>query len=383
MNTTMESARVRKANALNEVFMVETDKRLVLNEQKVYLAVMSQIQPDDLDFQTYSLTVPDLVGLTGISQKHLYSEIMGICKNLVSSVITIKEPSNPEGFLVTTWFAHARYSPIRGHVEFSFSPVLKPYLINLKQQFTSYHLKQVINLQSVHSLRLYELLRQYLPLKMVKGGNKESRRYMKVSELKGFLGLGDGKYKNFTDFRRRILDVGKKELEEKTDIKFDYTTERKGRFIDRIVFTIKDNTPAPENQPDDCVEEINEGDPVVTDINPDMLALFRIVLPEVDELTATVLMSAVDEQLLKESLIEYYRALKKGTVINNSLAYLNKIIDARRKGQAEEERRIKEEEGLPDEDRPSRPTMEEFMDRSWADKYDFGFGQYDTKPEKE
>ena len=46
-------------------------------------------------------------------------------------------------------------------VEVEFSQKLMPYLLELKQQFTTYYLANVMALKSSYSIRIFELLKQY------------------------------------------------------------------------------------------------------------------------------------------------------------------------------------------------------------------------------
>ena len=142
---------------------------------------------------------------------------------------------------MVTWFSHARYLPSEGCVEFSISPELTPYLLKMQKNFTSYNLKQVVNLQSVYSIRLYELLRQFLPLRNVKQGKLTAWREIDLSTLRGYLGVMPDKYPKFYDFRRYVLERAHSELKEKTDLVFDFEVVRTGRKIGAIKFTIRHN----------------------------------------------------------------------------------------------------------------------------------------------
>ena len=50
-------------------------------------------------------------------------------------------------------------------VDLCFDPKLKPYLLQLKDQFTSIALQYAIQLKSLYAIRIYELLKQYQRLK--------------------------------------------------------------------------------------------------------------------------------------------------------------------------------------------------------------------------
>ncbi|MGO4612264.1 RepB family plasmid replication initiator protein, partial [Variovorax sp. 2RAF20] len=69
---------------------------------------------------------------------------------------------------------------------------LKPFLLNLKRQYTKFRLKNVIKLRSEYSWRLYELLKE-------REFRKE--RILKITELRYLLNIPDDKYKMLKHLR--------------------------------------------------------------------------------------------------------------------------------------------------------------------------------------
>ena len=95
--------------------------------------------------------------------------------------------------------------------------------------FTQYQLKNILKLKSSHSIRVYELLKQYETIR---------KRKFEVEELKSYLGL-ENNYSTFKDFEKYVLKVAMAEINEKTDIVINYEKIRKGRRIGEIKFTIE------------------------------------------------------------------------------------------------------------------------------------------------
>ncbi|MBU2714101.1 replication initiation protein [Zooshikella harenae] len=332
-NTEIDKLRITKANQLVEAVLIETTSKLTLRDQKVILAVISQLSPDDEDFKKYHITLSELEKLTNIDKQNLYRknkqsqlsnkprEIEEICKRLMSSLIQIREPEEPDGFLMANWFSHARYSPSRGLVEFSFSPELKPYLLQVKNSFTTYHLKQVINLQSVYSIRLYELLRQFLTLKAVKEGQSLAYRKIELSQLRGFIGVEEGRYKRFAEFRRNVLDKTQRELSEKTDIAFDYEPIRKGRSVNSINFTIRHNVKF------EAIEDskVHEADILPDSYDEAVAAMLASAVPELPDQVVKLLASKLDGISASQAFLSYTKAKQAGKV-KDSAAYFLGIL---------------------------------------------------------
>jgi plasmid replication initiation protein len=59
------------------------------------------------------------------------------------------------------WVSSAVYAPGDGYVELNFSPEIAPHLLGLRQQFTTYKLKQASAFNSVYEWRLFELLKSW------------------------------------------------------------------------------------------------------------------------------------------------------------------------------------------------------------------------------
>ena len=354
--TDLERLRVTKANKLIEVALIETTARLSLRDQKLILAVISQLSPDDEDFKKYEISIPELVQLTGINNKNLYAEIDKTCTRLMSSVIRITEPDNPKGFLLVTWFSHASYLPDKGHVEFSISPELTPYLLQLKKNFTTYSIRQVINLQSTHSIRLYELLRQYLPL-----NSKQASTFREIvlDDLKKYLGIGNC-YSKFADFRRYVLESAQSQLSEKTDIAFDFEPVRKGRRVGAVKFCIYRNRTRIADSPK--AEDVSQGEyqeGAMVELDSLLIDNIRAIIPDIDDIELTLICRVYSHDLIAQSLIDFYSANASGAV-RNPKSYLKGIL--KKKHQEEQLQNSQHSQ-----QHHHQTTEEKLTDRSWAD----------------
>jgi len=85
--------------------------------------------------------------------------------------------------------------------------------LELKEKFTSYQLENVVRLNSVYSIRIYELLKQYERIR---------KRKLTLEELRYFLGIEKDKYIQYGHLKNKVLLVAQKEINEKTDIQFTF-----------------------------------------------------------------------------------------------------------------------------------------------------------------
>lgn len=129
-----------------------------------------------------------------------------------------------------------------GLIEFEVNPNLKPYLLNITNNFTSYDRHKISHLKSFYSIRLYELLKQYQ--------DKTGGGWWKVTleKLKEILKISEKQYKLYGHLKDKVILIAQKELALKTDIKFSFEEQKKGRKIDVITFYILPNNKATSPQ---------------------------------------------------------------------------------------------------------------------------------------
>ena len=222
MNRKKDNYLVSKSNNL-----IEARYRLSVQEQRLIAIMVSDIKPDDRDFKKYSYKIVDFIEWIGVEGKDYYKELRKITAKLLTRLITIKQDNI---LFQTSWLAGAKYHFGQGIIELSFHPDLKPYLLQLKNCFTQYALKNVLELKSKYAFRLYELLKQYQSI---------GRRKFSVSELRDLLGVEQGELKLWVHFKTRVLEIAKREINAKTDLVIDYTTKKVGRRIEYIIFSIQ------------------------------------------------------------------------------------------------------------------------------------------------
>ena len=212
--------------------IIEAKYKLSVGEQRLIKYLISMIDKEDEDFKVYRISVADLSRLMDTSDNDMYRKVKVSSKKLISNVLTFEGLDGRE--LQVSWLSSAEYIPKEGVVELEFSPKLKPFLLQLKKYFKAYELGNIIHLKHTYSIRIYELLKQYETI--------GHRRFL-VENLRTLLMIGDDEYKQFSDFRKRILVAAQKELNEKTDISFTWDEEmdkegRKQKCV-AIVFFIK------------------------------------------------------------------------------------------------------------------------------------------------
>lgn len=206
--------------------LVEARYKLTLQEQKLVLTVAMMIKPDDIDFYEYRLSVREFMALMEVDGNGYHGRVRQKAEALLKKPLVI--PQQDGGELLCNWFAVIHYQKRAEQITLSFHPALKPYLLQLKNDFTEYKINNILKLQSGFSIRLYELLKQYL---------KIGERTIELEDFKRMLGI-ENKYKAYADIKRRVIDTAQRELSKSTDITFTYTPIKTGRKVTSLRFKI-------------------------------------------------------------------------------------------------------------------------------------------------
>ncbi|MBF0344336.1 MAG: replication initiation protein, partial [Nitrospirae bacterium] len=202
-----------------------------LKSVSLIIWLISQICPNDEDFRTYKMMISDFMEMLEIEHKGTYRRVQIITRKLMESVIEIQEP---DGILQIAWFSSVKYYDGEGYVELCFDPKLKPYLLGLKERFLSYKLRNIVQLKSAYSIRIYEILKQY---------QKIGTRRIDIHYLKGLLGLSVNDYVLYADLKKRVIVPAMDELLQKTDIIFTFKEIKEGKKVTDLEFTIIANRP--------------------------------------------------------------------------------------------------------------------------------------------
>lgn len=142
----------------------------------------------------------------------------------------LDERSGKIGRYKSRWVDKIGYIDDLGCVELVFASDVIPLITRLEARYTEYELKQVVGLQSEYAIRLYELIIQW---RSVGKTNPIS-----LTELREKLGLV-AEYKRIEAFKRRVLDLAVKQINEHTDITVEYEQHKNGRVITGFTFRFK------------------------------------------------------------------------------------------------------------------------------------------------
>ena len=152
------------------------------------------------------------------------------------------------------WIQQVTYLDDEGAIELVFTLAVVNGISRIdgaEDFFTSYLLEQTAGMDSIYSVRLYELLVQWVTAK--------NTPLFELEKFRDQLGVEDHEYKRMGNFKLRVLDLAVKEINEKSDIKVSYSQVKKGRTITGFKFKVlaKDK---PKNVKQEGVRDGNTAD---------------------------------------------------------------------------------------------------------------------------
>ncbi len=209
---------------------MEARYRLGLQELHVVFWLLTQTNQDDEDFKLHKLEIPEFAAMIEVKAENQYKQLQKVTENLMRRILKINQPET-NTTLQVAWLSSAKYHHGEGYVLLEFSPQLKPYLLQLKSQFTKIEISDAIGLRSVHAVRIFELLKQYKSI---------GKRTISIEELRDYCGIKKNEYKNYFDLKLKLIERAKTEINSKTDYEVDYREIKESRKVARLEWTIRD-----------------------------------------------------------------------------------------------------------------------------------------------
>jgi plasmid replication initiation protein len=223
-----KKALVVKSNALIEAM---TDMNL--QEMRFLAFVASQLphelKPEKGTPYDMEIDVPSFAQAFEIDPKNAYREVKNLADRMLRRIIKFNDNSGDE--IAVGLITKRRYRSSEGRLWFRFDEDLLPHLMGLTERFTSYRIKDVYQFQKPHTWRIYELLKQFKDVK---------KREFELEDLRWKLGI-QNKYPRPIDLKKWVLDPALKEINAASDIKAQYTQEKRGRRIVGFIFHIQEN----------------------------------------------------------------------------------------------------------------------------------------------
>lgn len=135
------------------------------------------------------------------------------------------------GYIRIKAFPTLIFNEIEKKIEIDINKRILPLFMELTEQFTQYSLKEFLSLNSKHSKRIYQLLKQYENI---------GERTINIDDLKKFLEIENNKsYNRFYNFEKRVLETTKNDINSLTTLNINFEKEKQGKEVVAVTFKMK------------------------------------------------------------------------------------------------------------------------------------------------
>lgn len=232
---------MKNTNKLNENNLIEKSKPLIwakfrqfnTHELKLIETYLSRIDARNPESRHVKFTKAEYCKLMGLHPETKPKQLRQYTQHLLENSIELNVGDEYEQYTLFS-VAKCKMDKELGQnvIELSCNYDLKDVFFNFAEDgYIKYRLRNIVNLKSQYSIRLYSLLK-----------DRAFGRYewkVDIEELKELLSAKEKSYETFKVFNRSILQKAEKEINENTDIQFSYEKILQGRRVVGICFHIQ------------------------------------------------------------------------------------------------------------------------------------------------
>lgn len=347
----MEREMVSRSNVL-----IESKSSTSLFERKLLNIAIAKAYIEDGELIA-RVSTKDVKNYLHISGNSIYTRLKEVSKETLGHVVSI-EDDEKENFIMFNVVNKCEYRD--GIFTTRFTKEMKPHIYNLKKDYTRMSLDVLCSFRSLFTTRIYEILRtQYYRFEREKSEElivpRPPKKPYSIAELKFTLNVVDvnaskvvkrlveqGKFEealeeikdapfgDWRNFRRKVLEVAKKEMEESeySEICFDYEPVKsgKGGKVTGIRFIVKKN-PICTHHSD--LKRMMQVEP--EEIAPNVLPAKKVevdegLILEVADIFGSEPVTIQDIKMLLEVSENQPEAIRKAFQMAQEQSYINNLI---------------------------------------------------------
>jgi plasmid replication initiation protein len=223
---------IKKSNNL-----IEARYKFDIWETRIFTSVLGLIARDDEDFRVYRIYLRDIIKDFDIKNGNAYDLLREASNNLMDKKFYLDyEVEGADRKKIYHIIRSVDYMTqvkdenkrsLNEYIDVSIDPDMKPLLLHLKEQFTTYDVRNIIKFKSSYTVRIYEHLKQYERLK---------HRRMDVDYLKRVFEISD-EYPLFANFYQKVIEPAFRDINEHTDLTItDIEKIKEGRKVSALHF---------------------------------------------------------------------------------------------------------------------------------------------------
>jgi plasmid replication initiation protein len=281
-------------------------------EMDIVFYLLSLLKKEDTSGTMYRVKVKTLQEIT--AREWNYQQFLEATSNLRMREYVIEDEKR---LLQVGLLSSAEYIKGEGVIELEISEKIRPYLIDLKNNFTSFRLQAAFSLSSKYAKRIYQIASQWKDI-------GETKTYS-IHDFKVMLMLKDPKgkepeqYSKVSMFQKFVLDIAVTQINKNTDLRISYEFIKKGRSFQSIRFYV--NSQAPQQLPIQFEQPLEEA----------RSQNIRQILSDLGIKDQNLITQILTTKALADSLFKFNYDLKTGKIkaVKNPAGLLLKVLGLR------------------------------------------------------
>lgn len=271
-------------------------------QMKVFLKIIATIDQSKADISEVQISVAELQKFVGRTSKNIHKYLQEELVKLKQRNIYFEDENIR---LDTNLLSSIIYYKKQGYFTFEIPKALKPFLLQIKENFTVLDIRNMLFLESIYAMRFYEYCKEFERFKTFE---------IDVEELKERFGIAD-RYKNYFDFKLKVINQARTELMKNSELYFDFDEIKEGKKVVRIRFTIIKNSKQVNNETTEILKEVDEK----------VLEIIDLVKMYVSDSTVSLWFEKYPYEQIKRGVV-YSLNQAKGGSIKDIGAYLQKMV---------------------------------------------------------
>lgn len=229
----MEIERARNALIVKSNDLIQKSRfDLSAVQQKVVLYLISQIKPYDEEFKLYEFSIQDFCDVCGIDKESggNYSVLKKAIKEIADKSIWITLPDGKE--TLVRWIEKPYIDKNSGTIKIKIDEDMRPYLLQIGENFTKYELIWTVQFKSKYSIRLYEFIKSIHYYELA-----TYEKIYSLEELRKLMGAEETN-KDWKNFRVRVLEPAINEINTYSNKFIEYEAITKGKAVVKILLRV-------------------------------------------------------------------------------------------------------------------------------------------------
>ncbi len=215
-NKTIKNKGIKLIKKSND--LIEARYKFDIWETRIFSAVLAQIDMNDSEFRVYRIFLRDIIKDFSINNGNAYDLLRSAANSLMNKKFFLDyETDGVERKKIYHIIRSVDYMEqvideskrhLHEYIDISIDSDMRPLLIQLRKQFTTYDIRNIIKFKSGYTVRIYELLKQYESI---------GHRKIEVETLKNAFEITE-EYPLFANFYQKVIEPAYRDINEYTDI---------------------------------------------------------------------------------------------------------------------------------------------------------------------